>query len=455
VRPTTLWITASRIAAAAAARPAPPLPPMSAARGPALGSPGSNPAGIRLNTARPLWLEVPGGAPAPRFLLLEDPETGDVLLPLVAMKAVLESNYSRKLAALKNRVVVAPAGPAPAHEEGLLFWHWAFEAPHTVKVAVRRELGDATPQGHMRLVLLPIVYNAMAQQERLRASPLFRALHAAVCRSAYAPLVHQLDAEHLAEVEGGEAPAAGEGGEGAAAAGDAAGGALGGDADDDAYGASGAPVTAPPPAPPLPLDGDAPPPPLAAADAPPPFAGPRDLAATIAKYAFSFHDQGELEARKRLRTVGEPNFDDGAGSPPSAEPPGGHAADEYGYGGAGAAAARAAAAAAAAGLGLPPIPAMLPMPPMPGLPLPRPSRLQARVRELAAEVRLLKSNFINLYNVVTHLAAAAQGAPPLGGSDGGELLGYNGASLGHSGPPPGWGVGDAPPGVDAELWRGG
>jgi hypothetical protein len=147
--------------------------------------------------------------------------------------------------------------------------------------------------------------------------------------------------------------------------------------------------------------------------------------------------------------VGELHFNDGVGSPPGAEAPCGHAADEYGYGGGGASAALAAAAADAAALGLPP------MPPMPALPPPRPSRLEARVRELAAEVRLLKSNFINLYNAVAHLDAAAQGAPPPGQGGGGALLGYTGASLGHRGRPPGWGVGDAPPGVDTAPWRSG
>lgn len=43
--------------------------------------------------------------PPARYLFLEDPETGDVLMPLIYMKALLEANYSRKLASLKHRVV--------------------------------------------------------------------------------------------------------------------------------------------------------------------------------------------------------------------------------------------------------------------------------------------------------------------------------------------------------------
>lgn len=45
-----------------------------------------------------------------RYLLLEDPETGDVLMPLIYMKALLEANYSRKLASLKHRVVTCEQG---------------------------------------------------------------------------------------------------------------------------------------------------------------------------------------------------------------------------------------------------------------------------------------------------------------------------------------------------------
>ena len=47
-------------------------------------------------------------------------------------------------------------------------------------------------QGHMRLLLLPVLYNAMAQSEDPNHhvfSPMFRALHAAMLASTYAPLV--------------------------------------------------------------------------------------------------------------------------------------------------------------------------------------------------------------------------------------------------------------------------
>ena len=40
-----------------------------------------------------------------RYLLLEDPETGDVLMPLIYLKAIFQANYSRKLAAMKHRQV--------------------------------------------------------------------------------------------------------------------------------------------------------------------------------------------------------------------------------------------------------------------------------------------------------------------------------------------------------------
>lgn len=40
-------------------------------------------------------------------------------------------------------------------------------------------------QGHLRLILLPIIYNAMAAKENLRALPLFTALHQAMRASTY------------------------------------------------------------------------------------------------------------------------------------------------------------------------------------------------------------------------------------------------------------------------------
>ncbi len=419
--------------------------------------PSGNPANIRLDTALPVWLDVPGGAAGPgrepRYLLLEDPETGDVLLPLIYMKKVLDANYSRKLASLKNRLVIAPARSPLARHEGLLYWQWAFESPHAVKIIVRREMGDVTPQGHLRLVLLPIVYNAMAQRPDLRASPLFRALHAAVRRSSYAPLVHQLTAEQLAAAEAGEVPA-GEGGEGAAAAEgeaaldgapmpdgapalDAAAMPDGAPALDlaaapdiaSAPAAEGAPaadaLAAASAAEALAVAPAAPP----APDAPPLFAGPRELGATAVKYMFMFRDQGEVEANKKLRTTGTPHVDLGAvgaalAGPPGAEArgfPGRYGDEDDGYGGIGSAAVAAAAAADAAALGLPPMPVMsqhmlgIPtMPMMRSTPVDDGHHLEARVRELAGEVRLLKSNLVQLYNAVTQLVTAAPGGPPTG-----------------------------------------
>lgn len=44
-------------------------------------------------------------------------------------------------------------------------------------------------QGHLRLVLLPIVYNAMAEKDEMRTTGLFTALHAALQQSTYWPLL--------------------------------------------------------------------------------------------------------------------------------------------------------------------------------------------------------------------------------------------------------------------------
>ena len=50
-------------------------------------------------------------------------------------------------------------------------------------------MGACAAQGHLRLVLATIVYNAMAQKAGLRALPLFRALSAAMRASTYSPLL--------------------------------------------------------------------------------------------------------------------------------------------------------------------------------------------------------------------------------------------------------------------------
>ena len=44
-------------------------------------------------------------------------------------------------------------------------------------------------QGHLRLVLATIVYNAMAQKACMRSLPLFCALSAAMRASTYSPLL--------------------------------------------------------------------------------------------------------------------------------------------------------------------------------------------------------------------------------------------------------------------------
>lgn len=86
--------------------------------------------------------------PTCRYLLLEDADTGDILMPLIYMKAVIEANNSRKLSSLKNRLVVLPAEVEPdARPSNYMYWQWAFESPQNVKLLVRQELGEKnTPQ---------------------------------------------------------------------------------------------------------------------------------------------------------------------------------------------------------------------------------------------------------------------------------------------------------------------
>lgn len=86
---------------------------------------------------------------ARRYLLLEDADTGDMMMPLVYMKNVFQANYSRKLSSLKHRLVAVPADAQllDVRANAYLYWRWAFEAPPNVKLLVRQELGeDNTPQ---------------------------------------------------------------------------------------------------------------------------------------------------------------------------------------------------------------------------------------------------------------------------------------------------------------------
>eukprot|EP00890_Picochlorum_soloecismus_P002993 jgi/Picsp_1/3695/NSC_06532-R1_hypothetical protein CHLNCDRAFT_49352 [Chlorella variabilis] len=143
-----------------------------------------NPANISLENVRTFWLHTNSETES-KYLLLEDSETGDVLMPLIYMKAILEANYSRKLASLKHRVVKIPENNSFSDQQGLMYWQWAFESSHAIKVLVRREIGESSPQGHLRLVLVPIVYNALAMRSEFRDHPLFLALHRVMRISNY------------------------------------------------------------------------------------------------------------------------------------------------------------------------------------------------------------------------------------------------------------------------------
>ena len=52
-------------------------------------------------------------------------------------------------------------------------------------------------QGHLRLILLPIVYNAMAAKENLRTLPLFVALQKAMRASTYDKLLRHPSTEPI------------------------------------------------------------------------------------------------------------------------------------------------------------------------------------------------------------------------------------------------------------------
>ncbi|KAK3273161.1 hypothetical protein CYMTET_18587 [Cymbomonas tetramitiformis] len=162
---------------------------------------------VRLERTRTRWLScIESGKEEDRYLLIEDEETGDVLMPLVYMKNIFEANYSRKLSSLKHRVVITPGAsnisgaskntlPVTGKRKKIdlerqVYWVWAFEAPQDVKAIVRQILGEEkVPPGHLRLVLIPIVYNAMVKRPQMRDTPFFRALHTALKASTYYPLL--------------------------------------------------------------------------------------------------------------------------------------------------------------------------------------------------------------------------------------------------------------------------
>ena len=50
-------------------------------------------------------------------------------------------------------------------------------------------------QGHIRIVLLPIIYNIMVSKESYWETPFFKALEAAMLNSNYAPLLHKKKAK--------------------------------------------------------------------------------------------------------------------------------------------------------------------------------------------------------------------------------------------------------------------
>ncbi len=84
-----------------------------------------------------------------RYLLLEDDETGEVLIPLIYMKSVLGSHYSRKLSSLKYRLVMVPDGSELSllSQGRQLYWQWALESSPDVRMVIENELGEVnTPK---------------------------------------------------------------------------------------------------------------------------------------------------------------------------------------------------------------------------------------------------------------------------------------------------------------------
>lgn len=58
-------------------------------------------------------------------------------------------------------------------------------------------------QGHIRIVLLPVIYNIMAAKEEYWHMPLFKALETALGNSTYCPLLQDRKKEQNTAPNGG------------------------------------------------------------------------------------------------------------------------------------------------------------------------------------------------------------------------------------------------------------
>ena len=67
-----------------------------------------------------------------RYLLLEDADTGDVLMPLTYLRAFFDANYSRKLSSLKHRIVSADSRWEQRQHQGQCFCFAAQEGPKSL-----------------------------------------------------------------------------------------------------------------------------------------------------------------------------------------------------------------------------------------------------------------------------------------------------------------------------------
>lgn len=79
-----------------------------------------------------------------RYLLLEDRQTGDILIPLSQLKETLKKNSSRLITHCLNRMVVQPSdADFGKHNQGHdLYWVGTFESPKNVKAVIKKEVGE-------------------------------------------------------------------------------------------------------------------------------------------------------------------------------------------------------------------------------------------------------------------------------------------------------------------------
>ena len=141
----------------------------------------------------------PGRTSPDSYTYVLDASTGDVFMPVSQLRQLAgHKNYSRNVQTPKYRVVADTS----------MMWECVREAGKELKIALRALDDRFLNCGHICLILLPIVYNYLA--EKHPASNLFARIRRDVHKTSYSSLVTRPsgdDDDHRQEEEEDEEPA--------------------------------------------------------------------------------------------------------------------------------------------------------------------------------------------------------------------------------------------------------